>query len=102
MKITVKDNEYELDLGIGFALNLDSTYKFKKKVAQDLDVEFGIGVQLLYGQLTAVSIQGIVDFFNAGLSDVPQQQIPLREVQNAVVTLAMRIGGFIPSAHECI
>src|SRR5699024_10206542 len=78
---------------IGFALNLDSKYKFKQKVAQDLDVEFGLGVQLLYGQLTAVSIQGIVDFFNAGLADVPKKQIPQKEVQKAVEALAMEKGG---------
>src|SRR5699024_10523274 len=102
MKIKAKDNENELDLGIGFALNLDSKYKVKQKVAKDLDVEFGLDVQLVYGQLTAVSIQGIVDFFNAGLADVPKKQIPQKEVQKAVEALAMEKGGFKPLAHECI
>src|SRR5699024_6485040 len=102
MKITVKDNEYELDLGIGFALNLDSKYKFKQKVAQDPDVEFGLGVPLLYGQLTAVSIQGIVDFSNAGFTAVPKKQLPHKEHQKAVEALAMEKGGFKPLAHECI
>lgn len=102
MKINVKDTEYELDLGIGFALHLDSKYKFKQKVAQDLEVEFGLGVQLLYGQLTAVSIQGIVDFFNAGLADYSKKALPQKDVQKAVQDLAMEMGGFNKLSEQCI
>ena len=56
MEIKIGEKDFELDLGIGFALNLDSKYKFVQKVQQDLQVEFGMGVQLLYGRLKAVSI----------------------------------------------
>lgn len=102
MNITINDKDYELDLGIGFALHLDSKYKFKQKVTQDLDVEFGLGVQLLYGQLSAVSIQGIVDFFNAGLSDYSKKSLPQKDVQKAVQELAIEKGGFNKLAEECI
>lgn len=102
MKIEVKEVEHELDLGIGFALNLDAKYKFKQKVAQDLDVEFGLGVQLLYGQLKAVSVNGIMDFVKAGLSDVPKKQVPEKDVQKAVEAKAIEMGGFKPLADECI
>lgn len=102
MEITVKDKTLELDLGIGFALQLDSKFKFKQKVTQDLDVEFGLGVQLLYGQLKAVSIQAIVDFFNAGLSEHSKKDYPQKQLNHAIQEYAKELGGFAELADKCI
>lgn len=102
MNITIKDEVYELDLGIGFALNLDSKFKFKQQIAQDLNAEFGLGVQILYGQLTAVSVQSIVDFFKAGLIDVKKKSFSDKDLQAAIQAKAIEAGGFDKLANECI
>lgn len=102
MDIKIKDTTYELDLGIGFALALDSKYKFKQNVMNDLDAEFGLGVQILYGQLAAVSIQAIVDFFKAGLVDVKTKSYSDKDLNKAIQELAVNAGGFASLAQECI
>lgn len=102
MNITINKNTYELDLGIGFALNLDSKFKFKQKIMNDLDAEFGLGVQILFGQLTAVSIQAIVDFFKAGLIDVQTKKYSEKDLNKAIQELAKEAGGFQALANECI
>lgn len=102
MNITIKGTEYELDLGIGFALALDSQYKFKQPVGAFIEVEFGLGVQVIYGQLSGLSIQAIVDFFNAGLVDVKKKSYSAKDLQNAIQEKAIELGGFDALANECI
>ncbi|MCU7556531.1 tail assembly chaperone [Macrococcus capreoli] len=102
MNITIKDETYELNLGIGFALSLDSKYKFKQQITQDLDAEFGLGVQILFGQLTAVSVQAIVDYFKAGLVDVQTKKYSEKDLNKAIQDKAVELGGFQPLAEACI
>lgn len=102
MELMIKDKTYELDLGIGFALNLDSKFKFKQKITQDLDAEFGLGVQILFGQLTAVSVQAILDFFIAGLSEYSKKAYSQKDLQKAIQLKAVELGGFDKLADKCI
>ena len=97
-----QETTYELDLGIGFALHLDSKFKFKQKIQEDLDMEFGLGVQILYGRLAATSIEAIVDFYNAGLSEQPKRAFSQKELQKAIQAKALELGGFDKLAEHCI
>lgn len=102
MNITVNEKNFELDLGIGFALQLDAKFKFTQKITQDLDAEFGLGVQILYGQLTAASVQAIVDFYNAALHETPNRAYTKRQLEKAIEQEAKELGGFDKLAEKCI
>lgn len=102
MNITVNEKNFELDLGIGFALQLDAKFKFTQKITQDLDAEFGLGVQILYGQLTAASVQAIVDFYNAALHETPNRAYTKRQLEKAIEQEARELGGFDKLAEKCI
>lgn len=102
MELKIKDKNYELDLGIGFALNLDSKFKFVQKIQQDLELEFGMGVQLLFGRLKAVSVESIVDFYNAALSDYPQKSFNQKDLKKAIEAEALELGGFNKLADKCV
>lgn len=102
MNITVNEKEYELDLGIGFALQLDAKFKFTQQITQDLDAEFGLGVQILYGQLTAASVQAIVDFYKAALHETPNRAFSKRQLEKAIEQEAIELGGFDKLAGKCI
>ena len=84
MNVTIKEQDFELDLGIGFALNLDAKFKFVQKIQQDLELEFGMGVQILYGRLKAVSVESIVDFYNAGLAGEKKSAFTQKDLQKAI------------------
>lgn len=102
MEIKIGEKDFELDLGIGFALNLDSKYKFVQKVQQDLQVEFGMGVQLLYGRLKAVSIESILDFYKAGLMEYKKGSYTVKDLEKAIEREARELGGFNKLADKCI
>ena len=102
MNITIKEKDFELDLGIGFALNLDAKFKFVQKIQQDLELEFGMGVQLLYGRLKAVSIESILDFYNAGLSEYSKSSFSQKDLKKAIEAEALELGGFNKLADKCV
>lgn len=102
MIVTIKEQDFELDLGIGFALNLDAKFKFVQKIQQDLELEFGMGVQLLYGRLKAVSVESIVDFYNAGLAGEKKSAFTQKDLQKAIEAEAIKLGGFNKLADKCV
>lgn len=101
MEITLKDNTYELDLGIGFALALDKQYKMKQSILE-IDLEFGVGVAMLVSKLEGNSIDGILEFFEKGLKDVKTVSYSQKDLQKAVEKKAIEAKGFANLAEECI
>lgn len=102
MEIVIKDNKYELDLGIGFALSLDKEYKTKQKVLADVELEFGLGVGLLVAKLESVSLEGILQFFDKGLKDVKTVSYSQKDLQKAVEKKAIELGGFDKLSKACV
>lgn len=102
MEIKLKNNTYELDLGIGFALALDKKYFVKQNTGTTEDLEFGVGVQMLYSKLSAVSIGALIEFFQVGLTDVKTVTYSKKDLQKAVEEKAVELKGFANLADECI